>query len=66
MKKLFFLPKLRSYAQIYSDVVNWYVSAVLPTPDPPSIATLYAGTFFFVSVFSLCSKSANSACDALL
>jgi len=29
---------------MYSDVVNWYVRVVLPTPDAPSMATLKVGT----------------------
>lgn len=48
---------------MYSDVVNWYVKAVFPTPDAPSIATLKAwiGLLGSASILTSCVF-----CDALL
>lgn len=38
---IFNLPRLASYVCIYSEVINCETSAVLPTPESPSITTRY-------------------------
>jgi hypothetical protein len=46
---------------MYSDVVNWHVRAVFPTPEAPSIATLNRG-----GVVPCASQPALLHCDAEL
>ncbi len=59
-----FSPSEASYVLRYSEVMNWAVSAVLPTPERPRISTRNGASVPRVHVSAPCGPCGTDAADA--